>query len=485
MFENMGKRKYAMPIVAVLAIFCVMSLVVYPILNATPKDIPFAILSLDDGAQTPAGEVNIGDELVKNISEGLPVAEGQESPIAFTVLDSQAALDEAMENNEYYGAIVIPADFSAGTVAAKQAEVQAALAQAQALQAAQAAAAQAAAAAAQAETPALDPAAVVAALAAAGINPANAMDDPAATAAALAAAGLDPQAAMAALAAASGAASPTDTQDAATEAADAAVSPAAANPLEALTGGSDDAVAAPSLTVLINQGKNAMVASTMQSALTSMFYTTGISAEFENVSTADIGGGAMAGMMSGQMLIMPFVMMTLVASMILFFTMRPAKGASRSAKYKAFASQAGYAALLSLVVAAAAVAIVTWFGGMNLPVGNAIVFLWIASFCMMLLFVGALDIAAPLGVLVVLLVFGCGMSIAMLAPEMLPSLWRDFVYPWVPQHFVGDGLRAIIYRGDGAVNASTPPLVLTGCVGLALLLLAGLIPGGKKQTTAE
>jgi len=410
MFENMGKRKYAMPIVAVLAIFCVMSLVVYPILNATPKDIPFAILSLDDGAQTPAGEVNIGDELVKNISEGLPVAEGQESPIAFTVLDSQAALDEAMENNEYYGAIVIPADFSAGTVAAKQAEVQAALAQAQALQAAQAAAAQAA---------------------------------------------------------------------------DAAASPAAANPLEALTGGSDDAVAAPSLTVLINQGKNAMVASTMQSALTSMFYTTGISAEFENVSTADIGGGAMAGMMSGQMLIMPFVMMTLVASMILFFTMRPAKGASRSAKYKAFASQAGYAALLSLLVAAAAIAIVTWFGGMNLPVGNAIVFLWIASFCMMLLFVGALDIAAPLGVLVVLLVFGCGMSIAMLAPEMLPGLWRDFVYPWVPQHFVGDGLRSIIYLGDGAINASTPPLVLTGCVGAVLLCLAGLIPGGKKQTTAE
>jgi hypothetical protein len=424
MFENMGKRKYAMPLVAIIAVFCVMSLVVYPILNATPKNIPFALLSLDEGAKTPLGNVNMGDALVENLSAGLPVAEGQESPIAFTVLDSQEALDEAMENNEYYGAIVIPADFTAGTLAAKQAETQAALTQAQALQAAQAQS------------------------------------------------GADPTAA------------PTGTDP---TAAPTTAAPTGAAPTAAPTGADSaaDAVVAPSLTVLINPSKNAMVASTMQSALTTVFYANGIKAEFATVNSVDIGGGAMAGMMSGQMLIMPFVMMTLVTSMLLFYTMRPAKGASRSAKYKAFGRQAAYAVVLSLLVAAAAIAIVTWFGGMNLPVGNAIIFLWIASFCMILLFVGALDIAAPLGVLVVLLVFGCGMSIAMLAPEMLPSLWRDFVYPWVPQHFVGDGLRSIIYRGDSAVNASTLPLVITGCVGVLLLGLAGLIPGRKQKATAE
>jgi len=410
MFETMGKRRYAMPLVAIIAVFCVMSLVVYPILNATPKNIPFALLSLDEGAKTPAGSVNMGDALVENLSAGLPVAEGQESPIAFTVLDSQEALDEAMENNEYYGAIVIPANFTVDTLAAKQAESQAALEQAQALQAAQAQA------------------------------------------------GADPTAA-----------------------------PAGAAPAGAAPAGtaSAEAVTAPSLTVLINPGKNAMVASTMQSALTTMFYANGIKAEFETVNSVDIGGGAMSSMMSGQMLIMPFVMMTLVASMLLFFTMRPAKDASRSAKYKAFGRQAAYAVVLSLLVAAAAIAIVTWFGGMNLPVGNAVIFLWIASFCMMLLFVGALDIAAPLGIVIVLLVFGCGMSIAMLAPEMLPDLWRNFIYPWVPQHFVGEGLRSIIYRGDGAVNASTLPLVITGCVGLLLLGLAGLIPSSKQKAATE
>ncbi|MDR1712714.1 MAG: hypothetical protein LBR39_00940 [Coriobacteriales bacterium] len=123
MFEVLGNRRYALPLVAVLVIFCVMSLVVYPILNAAPKDVPFALLNLDEGADTPAGYVNAGEAIVENMTGGAALPAGQESPIVWTVFDSQSALDEALENNEFYGALIIPAGFTADTAAAKAAEV--------------------------------------------------------------------------------------------------------------------------------------------------------------------------------------------------------------------------------------------------------------------------------------------------------------------------------------------------------------------------
>jgi len=433
MLDNLGKRRYVMPIVAVIVIFCVMSLVVYPMLNAAPKDIPFAVLSLDEGMETPAGAVNAGDAIVETLTSGTQLAESQESPILWKIFDNQKDLDAALENNEVYGAIVIPADFTSGQAAVKIAETQAAMAQAQAMLAAQAAAAQDAAA--QAGAAGLDPAQS----AAAGATPAQ---------------------------------NPAD------------VSGLAAAPSAALTAPGDTASTveipeAPSLMVIINQGKNPMIASTMQSLLITMFYQTGVKAEFSTIHTADVGSGgmgAMGALMSGNMLVMPFVMMTLAASILLFFTTRPKKGASRTEKVKVFGIQLGYGVVLSLLIALADVLIVTWVGSMSLPIGTIIPFLWLASFCMLTLFVGALDIAAPLGVLVILLVFGCGMSSAMLAPEMLPQLWRDWIYPWVPQHYIGNGVTSIIYMNSSAWNAGSLPLALTGGIGLALMLIALLLP---------
>jgi uncharacterized phage infection (PIP) family protein YhgE len=91
-------------------IFLVMSLAVSPMLRADPKDVPFAALSLDAGAQTPGGIVNMGDGLLAQMTAGMP---GVESPIKWSVLSSRTELDSALKNNEYYGALVIPADFSA------------------------------------------------------------------------------------------------------------------------------------------------------------------------------------------------------------------------------------------------------------------------------------------------------------------------------------------------------------------------------------
>ena len=358
MFERLGKIKYIIPICAIIAVFLIMSLAVSPLLRATPKDVPFAVVTLDKGVQTPAGDsMNMGAALVKKLSDGLP---GQESPIKWSELSSQKEVDTALENNTYYGALVIPADFSIK---------------------------QAAAAAGNGEAPQVD--------------------------------------------------------------------------------------------VMINQGKNAMLSTQMQTALTSMLEAAGLESNVTLVHSADIGGGGMSALMGTQMLLMPIIMMIIAGSVLLFFIFRPKRGSSAAQKGKAYLSQILYAAGSSLLMAAAALLIVNWAGGMTLPFGQLMLFLWIAAFCVMVLLIGTLDLLAPLGALLAVALFSCGMSSTMLAPEMLPGWYRDWFYPWVPQHFMGDGARAIIYMGDSAANSSVAPLLIMGAIGIVLFAIALFIPGKK------
>ncbi|MFQ9179901.1 MAG: YhgE/Pip domain-containing protein [Eggerthella lenta] len=149
MFEKLGKAKYVVPLLIGIVAACVMSVMFYPMANMEMKGLPFAVLSLDEGVETPQGDMNVGDTLVENITSATAAEDGEESPIAWTKVGSQKELDEALENGEYYGAIIVPADFSAQQMAVKQAETKASLAQAQALMAAQAQAEAAAAASSQ------------------------------------------------------------------------------------------------------------------------------------------------------------------------------------------------------------------------------------------------------------------------------------------------------------------------------------------------
>jgi len=450
MLEKLGKRRYAAPVMAIIVVFCILALVMYPTLNAAPKNVPFALLNLDEGAKLPTGSVTLGDEITKKMLEGVELQEGVEMPLAWTELESEAALDEAFENNEFYGAIIIPKDFTTAQMAA----------------AASAGAAGVDPAAAAAAAAGVDPAAAAAAAAAAGVDPA----------AAAAAAGVDPAAAAAAAAGV----------DPAAAAAAAGTDPAAAIAAQNAAAAQNTTAAAPSpptIRVIINQGKNVMLATTMQTALTSMLGQSGLNIEVTLINAVDTGGGGMAAMMSGMIMVMPTFILSLICSALLYLLFRPAKGESRGTRVKAYGKQLAYAVAASALVACSAVLLVTWVGGMEIPVAAAFLFLWLASFCLMAVFIGALDVALPLGALVIACCFALGMGTAMLAYEMLPIFWQDWVYPWAPQRYISGGVSSIIYFGKEAWNDSSLPLVVTGCIGLVLMALAALLPT-KKQSTA-
>ncbi len=324
MFEKLGKRKFAVPLLVAVVIACVMSVMFYPMANMEMKGLPFAVLSLDEGVEGPQGTVNAGDALVENVTAAADAGDG-ESPIAWTQVGSQGELDEALENGEFYGALIVPEGFSAGQMAAKQAEAQAALAQAQAP--AQAAAAQGdggAAGAAAGEGAAAGVAAV------AGFADAGQAD-----------------------------------QDAASN------------------------VETPSLKVVVDNAKSPLVASQMKASMASMFQQMGVDVEVETIHEGDAGSAddaaaanPMAGMMSQQLTIMPLFLMSFVGALVLSRVFKTGAGASRAERWKSLAVQAAYAVAVSLVASLCAYAMLVWVAGSGAAFGEFALFMWFAeAFC--------------------------------------------------------------------------------------------------------
>ena len=123
MFENLGAKAVVVPLGIALFLFCLLGTVVAPMLHAEPRSMPFAIVNLDQGATTVLGSNNVGDTLTDNLMSGeasLVSSDDDEGSsdddssmdISWTELDSEQDALDALANNEYYGAIIIPANFT-------------------------------------------------------------------------------------------------------------------------------------------------------------------------------------------------------------------------------------------------------------------------------------------------------------------------------------------------------------------------------------
>lgn len=123
MFEKLGKKAIVAPVGIGIVLCCILSLAVSPMLRANPQNVPFAIVNLDRGAVTIAGDSNIGKTMADNLVSGETSLgdsddDGESSSnsfsdaVSWTQLSSEEELREALANNEYYGGIVIPANFT-------------------------------------------------------------------------------------------------------------------------------------------------------------------------------------------------------------------------------------------------------------------------------------------------------------------------------------------------------------------------------------
>ena len=360
MFESLGSKKYALPALIVVVVGCVLALMFTPMVKMSPKNLPFAVLSLDEGFTTPQGEVNAGEKVV----ESLVNADAEDAPIAWEVVDSQQELDDALENNEYFGALTIPADFTQG---------------------------QAMAQAGHGEAPAVD--------------------------------------------------------------------------------------------VVLDNAKSPMIATQMQSQVQSMFGELGIPATVELIHTGkgdSSSASPMAGMMTQQLTVMPLMIMSMIGGILLTRIFPKSNEMDARGRFATLGKQLAYAVPLSLLAAVTTVVLLNTLVAAEAPFWTTSVFLWVASFVVMALFLGAFNIAVPLGALAVLVVTLCGMMTGALPAEVLPAFWADWLAPWVPQPFITLGVRDILYMEAGLMPRGTGALVIIGAAGLVLAAISGLIPGRRK-----
>ncbi|MWC29382.1 YhgE/Pip domain-containing protein [Paenibacillus sp. MMS18-CY102] len=79
------------------------------VVSIKPKDVPVALVVLDQPVDLPAGgKLAIGDTLKEKLTGN------KNLPITWTVVASEEEARAGLDDREYYGALVLPADLSAG-----------------------------------------------------------------------------------------------------------------------------------------------------------------------------------------------------------------------------------------------------------------------------------------------------------------------------------------------------------------------------------
>lgn len=384
------ETKWLAPLGVLCAFLVLWSFMFFPMLNGTPKNVPYAVLSLDEGATSMGTTVNVGDQLVSKLTDPDAAATlstastsssdgDSETPIKWTVLNSQQELDEAMNGNDYYGAIVIPKDFTAKQLAAKQSETQT---EAQSTQSDQ----------------------------------------------------------------------------------------------------SDSAADKPTIEIITNGAKNASVAQQLSTQMSNTLEQLGVNVKSTTVHGYDLGTTTGAQMI-GQLSVAPTIAMSASCIMIMFSMTRAGKNASRKERLARFGIQVGYALVLSAGVAGLACFLMGVIGGMTAPFATIFPFLWMASFCIMSMLIGLMTLCFPIGAIGMFALMGT-MSCAYTAPEMLPTFFHDWIYPWSPARYVVDGVRSVIFLGDGAFNASLGALSVCLIIGLVAAAIGLALPVAHNKTDA-
>lgn len=654
MIEKLGKRKYVLPLGIIIAVACIFSLIFYPMANMEMKNLPFAIVCLDEGVETSEGDVNLGDLVVNKITEST-AEEGEESPIQWTRLSSQEELDQAMNNNEFYGAMVIPRDFSqrqynalvetmqtqidemqanvtdslpfgsstssglslpsmtagvgaaaGGTtqlsdesqkmIAAAQAAVagakknaqgaaanfqkdqatlvqsqkqlEAVKAQAEQLQAniqtskdecakleteletlkanpspsdaeqarineltSQIAQLTTSIAAAQKQydeaaaqitqlSQAVEKAQqnastsqqnLVTAQSNAKTAAANAMgvQKTAVAGSALAAQGKMLASAMSTIKEKLSSLGDLDLSEKFADMGETAAAKAFVNIADQLkesadsTEETDEEDAGVGILVFLDVAKSPLVANQMQASLKAMFAETGMQADIVNIHDGTSEGATIASaeqalksssaeedetpanpmgtMMSQQLLLIPTVMLSLIVGLILTRVARLKESEVKKECVRQLAKQVVLALVFSFIIALTAYAMFAFVAGGEADFWFLVLFAWIVSFALMLLVGGLANIAFGLAVLAVVCIVAFGMMTGVLPLQAMPAFWQDWVFPWAPQHYVGDGLRSILYLGTGFWNEQSQGFAWVALTGFVLSLLSLALPSRKKQ----
>lgn len=247
------------------------------------------------------------------------------------------------------------------------------------------------------------------------------------------------------------------------------------------------------LTVYLDMAKSPLIANSMQANMKSILSSAGSGNQIVMLhdtpgNDEDDGGSSspMTGMLGQQLAILPLIILSLIIG-ILLTRIFPCKDPERGRRLRSLAKQVVGTVVFSCIVAFSVYLMLAYVAGESwLSMESTVLFLWATSLGLMLLACGLSDCALGLGIAVAVGSVVLGMATGVLPVEALPAFWQDWVYPWAPQRFIGEGLRSIMYLGAGWWNGSVQVLLGAAAAGVLLALVAALTgPRRRKAGTGE
>ena len=108
-------KRWGVPLLVAIVALCAGAMLMAPMARMDPRDIPVAVVNLDQGTVSPLGPINAGHDVVDSL---LAQAEGG-GAMRITVLEDERAAMEGLDDNDFYALVMVPVDFSTSALASR------------------------------------------------------------------------------------------------------------------------------------------------------------------------------------------------------------------------------------------------------------------------------------------------------------------------------------------------------------------------------
>lgn len=176
---------------------------------------------------------------------------------------------------------------------------------------------------------------------------------------------------------------------------------------------------------------------------------------------------------------------SLVAAMLLWVAQRKIEYKTKKKKLVTILMQVLIGVIASVLIGFG----LTWLAGSMLGFdiahfSDTALFLTITSFSFILMILAVLMWIGLAGMPIFVLLLFFGAPLLSMAPEFMPTFYKDWIFSWLPMRPMIEGLQDLFFFGKG-LSWSQPisALVWIGLGSLIVLFLATLKPSVKREKT--
>lgn len=235
---------------------------------------------------------------------------------------------------------------------------------------------------------------------------------------------------------------------------------------------------APAMTASVDQAKTMMGAQTATTALTAISQKSPVAINITTVNAPPSEWG-FAGSLAPMILFMGTFISSLVSSLLLTAS-QPLTRPGRST-WVGLGIQLAYGAIAAFLVGFGTSWLVQTLTGLELPFTQLALFLSALAAGYIALTSGFINLIGTQGAALSALTMLLGIATLTLPRQFLPSFWSEWIYPWIPARFAGQGIRDILFAGEGWLNTQTGAFFWMLAIGLALMAVAA----GKQHRSAQ